>query len=186
MSSHPLPSTPSTVSSIPIEEKRRLNPIWQARLNRFRHNRLGVISLFVFLAIFVICMAANVIANDKPLLVQYQSDYYFPVLKAYPETTFGGVFETETNYKDPAVQTLINDQGYYVMPLIPFADQTPNVELGIPYPAAPNNQNWLGTDDMGRDVLARILYGMRVSLLFGLALTLAGASIGVIVGATQG
>ena len=97
MSSHPLSSTPSTVSSIPIEKKRRLNPIWQARLNRFRHNRLGVISLFIFALIFVICMAANVIANDKPLLVQYQDNYYFPVLKAYPETTFGGVFETETN-----------------------------------------------------------------------------------------
>ena len=131
-------------------------------------------------------MAANVIANDKPLLVKYQGDYYFPVLKAYPETAFGGVFETEANYKDPAVQTLINEQGFYIMPPIPFADQTPNVELGIPYPAAPNSQNWLGTDDLGRDVLARILYGMRVSLLFGLALTLAGAVIGIIVGAIQG
>ena len=137
MSSHPLSSTPSSAASIAIEKKRRLNPIWQARLKRFRHNRLGVTSLFIFALIFVICMAANVIANDKPLLVQYQGDYYFPVLKAYPETTFGGVFETETNYKDPAVQALIDGQGFYIMPPIPFADQTPNVELGIPYPAAP-------------------------------------------------
>ncbi|MEC5210787.1 microcin C transport system permease protein [Psychrobacter sp. PL15] len=168
------------------QKKRRLNPVWQARLDRFRDNRLGVISLVVFTVVFVICMAVNVIANDKPLLVQYQGDYYVPVFKAYPETTFGGIFETETNYKDPVVRELINAQGYYVMPLIPFADQTPNVELGLPYPAAPNAQNWLGTDDMGRDVLARILYGMRVSLLFGLALTLAGAIIGIIVGAIQG
>ena len=94
----PMPEQLSTT------KKQRLNPIWQARLDRFRQNRLGVISLFVFAVIFIICMAANVIANDKPLLVQYQGDYYFPVLKAYPETTFGGVFETETNYKDPAVQ----------------------------------------------------------------------------------
>ncbi|WP_227671551.1 ABC transporter permease [Psychrobacter sp. 72-O-c] len=178
------PQTPET--NLAKQKKRHLNPVWQARLDRFRDNRLGVISLVVFTVVFVICMAVNVIANDKPLLVQYQGDYYIPVLKAYPETTFGGIFETETNYKDPAVQELINAQGYYVMPLIPFADQTPNVELGLPYPAAPNSQNWLGTDDMGRDVLARILYGMRVSLLFGLALTIAGAIIGIIAGAIQG
>ena len=178
------PHTPET--NLAKQKKRRLNPVWQARLDRFRDNRLGVISLVVFTVVFVICMAVNVIANDKPLLVQYQGDYYIPVLNAYPETTFGGIFETETNYKDPAVQELINTQGYYVMPLIPFADQTPNVELGLPYPAAPNSQNWLGTDDMGRDVLARILYGMRVSLLFGLALTMAGAIIGIIAGAIQG
>jgi microcin C transport system permease protein len=178
------PNVPNPHSS--KQKKRRLNPVWQARLNRFRKNRLGVISLIVFTIVFIICMAVNVIANDKPLLVQYQGDYYIPVLKAYPETTFGGIFETETNYKDPAVQDLIKAQGYYVMPPIPFADQTPNVELGLPYPAAPNSQNWLGTDDMGRDVLARILYGMRVSLLFGLALTIAGAIIGIIAGAIQG
>lgn len=177
-------TSPAPLSTTP--KKPRLNPIWQARLNRFRANRLGVVSLVLFLIIFVICMAVNVIANDKPLIVNYDGDYYFPVMKAYPETAFGGVFETEANYKDPAVQQLIEDKGYYVMPLIPFADQTPNVELGQPYPAPPNHQNWLGTDDQGRDVLARILYGMRVSLLFGLALTLAGALIGIIVGAVQG
>ena len=167
-------------------KKRRLNPIWQARLQRFANNRLGVISLIIFTLVFIICMAVNVIANDKPLLVQYDGAYYFPVVSAYPETAFGGIFETEANYKDPAVQALISAKGYYLMPLIPFADQTPNVELGLPYPAAPNAQNWLGTDDQGRDVLARILYGMRVSLLFGLALTIAGALIGIIVGAIQG
>ncbi len=180
-------SKPPPDSDLALSTKKsRLNPIWQARLKRFKSNRLGLISLIVFAIIFVICMAVNVIANDKPLMVQYDGGYYFPVVKAYPETTFGGIFETETNYKDPAVQELINAQGYYVMPLIPFADQTPNVELAIPYPAAPNGQNWLGTDDQGRDVLARILYGLRVSLLFGLALTLAGALIGIIVGAIQG
>lgn len=169
-----------------ITPKNRLNPIWQARLKRFGQNRLGVISLILFLVIFVICMAANVIANDKPLLVKFDDRYFVPVAKAYPETAFGGIFETEANYKDPAVQELIADKGFMVMPPIAFADQTPNVELGLPYPAPPNAQNWLGTDDQGRDVLARILYGMRVSLLFGIALTLAGAAIGIVVGAVQG
>lgn len=183
MSTHKSASTDTVVS---IPQKRRLNPIWHARVQRFKSNRLGVISLIIFAVIFVLCMAANVIANDKPLMVQYDGDYYFPVVKAYPETQFGGIFETEADYKDPAVQALINDEGYYIMPPIAFADQTANVELGMPYPAPPNRQNWLGTDDLGRDVLARILYGMRVSLLFGLALTLAGAIIGIIVGAVQG
>lgn len=162
------------------------NPIWQARLQRFRRNRLSMIALGLFSIIFVLCMAVELIANDKPLVVQYQGDYYFPIIKAYPETTFGGIFETEANYKDPAVKDLINLHGYYIMPPIPFADQTPNVERTVPYPAPPNTQNWLGTDDVGRDVLARILYGMRISLLFGLALTAAGALIGIIVGAIQG
>ncbi|WP_300393192.1 ABC transporter permease [uncultured Psychrobacter sp.] len=179
-------STATPPPALTKSKAKRLNPIWQARLDRFRSNRLGLISLIIFSLVFILCMAANVIANDKPLLVSYDGDYYVPVLTAYPETTFGGVFETEANYKDPAVQALIEDKGFYVMPIIPFADQTPNVELGLPYPAAPNAQNWLGTDDQGRDVLARILYGMRVSLLFGIALTLAGALIGIIVGAIQG
>ncbi|MDO5652019.1 MAG: ABC transporter permease [Moraxella sp.] len=162
------------------------NPIWQARLHRFRRNRIGYWSLWVFLVIFGLCMGANFIANDKPLLVKYDGAYYFPVLKAYPETTFGGVFETETVYKDPAVIQMIADKGYMLMPPIAFADQTVNVERAEPYPAPPSKDNWLGTDDVGRDVLARILYGLRVSLLFGLALTLVGSLIGIAVGALQG
>lgn len=162
------------------------NPIWQARLRRFRRHRMGWWSLWLFLLIFLLCMGANLIANDKPLVVKYQQQWYFPVFKAYPETTFGGVFETEADYKDPAVQQMIHQHGYFIMPPIAFANQTPNLDLQIPYPAPPNAQNWLGTDDMGRDVLTRILYGLRVSLLFGLALTLAGSLIGVIIGAIQG
>ena len=163
-----------------------INPVWQARLNRFKRNRSGMFALMLFSLIFVLCMGANFIANDKPLIVQYDGEYYFPIVKAYPETAFGGVFETEANYKDPAVQAMIDADGFYVMPPIAFADQTPNVMLAQPYPAPPNAQNWLGTDDVGRDVVARILYGLRVSLLFGIALTLAGSLIGIIVGAIQG
>lgn len=162
------------------------NPIWQARLRRFRANRLGRVALWLFALIFVLCMGANFIANDKPLLVKYQDDYYFPIVKAYPETTFGGIFETEAVYKDPAVKAMINADGYMVMPPIEFADQTPSVEIAMPYPAPPNSNNWLGTDDTGRDVLARVLYGMRISLIFGIALTIAGSFIGILVGAMQG
>ena len=162
------------------------HPVWQARIHRFRRNRLGFVSLIMFSLIFLACMGANLIANDKPILVNYQNHWYFPIVKSYPETTFGGVFETETNYQDPVVKDLINQHGYMIEPMIPFADQTPSVSRDVPFPAPPNSENWLGTDDQGRDVLARVLYGLRVSLLFGLALTVAGSIIGIAVGAVQG
>ena len=162
------------------------HPVWQARIHRFRRNRLGFVSLIMFSLIFLACMGANLIANDKPILVNYQNHWYFPIVKSYPETTFGGVFETETNYQDPVVKDLINQHGYMIEPVIPFADQTPSVSRDVPFPAPPNSENWLGTDDQGRDVLARVLYGLRVSLLFGLALTVAGSIIGITVGAVQG
>ena len=162
------------------------HPVWQARIHRFRRNRLGFVSLIMFSLIFLACMGANLIANDKPILVNYQNHWYFPIVKSYPETTFGGVFETETNYQDPVVKDLINQHGYMIEPVIPFADQTPSVSRDVPFPAPPNAQNWFGTDDQGRDVLARVLYGLRVSLLFGLALTVAGSIIGIAVGAVQG
>lgn len=164
----------------------KFNPIWQARLQRFKANKIGFFSLIMFLIIFIICLGANVVANDKPILVNYQNHWYFPIVKSYPETTFGGVFETETNYQDPVVKDLINQHGYMIEPMIPFADQTPSVSRDVPFPAPPNSENWLGTDDQGRDVLARVLYGLRVSLLFGLALTVAGSIIGIAVGAVQG
>lgn len=129
---------------------------------------------------------SNVIANDKPIVVKYQHHYYFPIAKDYPETTFGGIFETPTNYQDPAVRELINKNGFMLEPIIRFADQTPSVGRDVPFPAPPNRDNWLGTDDQGRDVLARVLYGLRISLLFGLAMTLAGSAIGIAVGAVQG
>ena len=162
------------------------HPVWQARIHRFRRNRLGFVSLIMFSLIFLACMGANLIANDKPMLVNYQNHWYFPIVKSYPETTFGGVFETETNYQDPVVKDLINQHGYMIEPVIPCADQTPSVSRDVPFPAPPNSENWLGTDDQGRDVLARVLYGLRVSLLFGLALTVAGSIIGIAVGAVQG
>ncbi|WP_288386355.1 ABC transporter permease [uncultured Acinetobacter sp.] len=163
-----------------------MSPVMQQRLARFKQNRLGFICLIVFAVIFVLTIFSELIANDKPLVVKYQQSYYFPVIQSYPETTFGGIFETETDYKDPAVQQLIDRDGWALWPVIPFSYQTPNLELAVPVPSPPSQQNWLGTDDQGRDVLARILYGLRVSLLFGFALTLCAAFIGILIGALQG
>lgn len=163
-----------------------ITPIMAARLRRFKAHRLGYVSFILFMIIFVLSLGAELIANDKPLLVSYQQSLYFPVLKAYPETTFGGVFETEAEYRDPAVKQLIEKDGWMLWPPIPFSYQTPNMDLAVPVPSPPSAQNWLGTDDQGRDVVARVIYGLRVSLLFGLFLTAAAAVIGVIVGALQG
>ncbi len=163
-----------------------MSPIMRARLQRFKANRLGFSCFIVFSIIFILSLGAELIANDKPLLVKYENSFYSPAFKSYPETTFGGVFETEADYKDPVVQQLINNNGWGVWPLIEFSYQTPNLDLTVPVPSKPTAQNWLGTDDQGRDVLARILYGLRVSLLFGFALTLASALLGIAVGAIQG
>ena len=163
-----------------------MSPIMQAHFQRFKENKLGFTCFISFALIFMLSLAVEFIANDKPLLVKYDDSLYVPVLKSYPETAFGGVFETEADYKDPVVQQLIDDKGWAVWPLIKFSYQTPNLELAVPVPSAPTAQNWLGTDDQGRDVLARILYGLRVSLLFGFALTFASAVLGIIVGAIQG
>ena len=163
-----------------------MSPMIQTRLQRFRQNRLGFLCFILFSLIFAVSLSANLIANEKPLLVKYQRSFYFPVFKSYPETTFGGVFETEADYKDPVVQQLIADQGWAVWPVIRYAAQTPNLDLAVPVPSKPTRQNWLGTDDQGRDVLARILYALRVSLLFGFAVTLFSVVIGIFIGAVQG
>lgn len=163
-----------------------MSPLMRARFLRFRQNKLGIRCLILFLIIFILSLFAELIANDKPLLVRYQHSFYFPIFKDYPETTFGGVFETSTDYQDPAVKQLIQNQGWMISPPVAFSYQSPNLSLTVPVPSKPSSQNWLGTDDQGRDVFARILYGLRISLLFGFALTLCSAVIGVIVGAIQG
>lgn len=163
-----------------------MSPIMRARLQRFKENKLGFSCFIIFIIIFILSLGSELIANDKPLLVRYDSSLYVPAFKTYPETTFGGVFETEADYKDPVVQQLINTKGWALWPLIEYSYQTPNLELAVPVPSEPTSRNWLGTDDQGRDVLARILYGLRISLLFGFALTIASAVIGIIIGAIQG
>ncbi len=162
------------------------NPVSRRQWQAFRDNRRGYWSMWIFAVLLLICMTAEIIANDKPILLSYQDELYAPVLFTYPETEFGGMFETEANYRDPYVRELIEAEGWMLWPLIRFSYNTINYDLTVPSPAPPSAENWLGTDDQGRDVLARIIYGLRISLMFGLLLTFASSIVGVIVGAIQG
>ncbi|MEC7226161.1 MAG: ABC transporter permease [Candidatus Latescibacterota bacterium] len=161
----------------------RLN---QRRLANFRRNRRGYWSTWIFSVLFLCSLPAEFIANDRPLLVHYDGQLYSPVLFTYPETTFGGDFETEAEYRDPFVQKLIEDKGWIVWPPIPYRYDTVNYDLKQPAPSPPDASNWLGTDDQARDVTARLLYGYRISLLFGLLLTAFSTAIGMAAGAVQG
>ena len=163
-----------------------LTPLNRRRLRNFRANRRGWWSLWLFLALFFFSLFAEWVANDKPLLVRYGESWYFPILQEYPETVFGGEFETETEYRDPYVRELIEARGWMLWPLLRYSYDTINYDLPVPAPAPPSAENWLGTDDQGRDVVARLIYGFRISVLFGLTLTLASSVIGVIAGAVQG
>jgi microcin C transport system permease protein len=164
----------------------RLNPINQRRLANFKANRRGYVSLHIFLLLFGLSLFAEFIANDKPFLIQYDGAIYLPFLKAYPETTFGGDFPTEADYTDPFVAELIRERGWMLWPPIPYSYDTVILDLPGPAPSPPTWQNLLGTDDQARDVLARVIYGFRISVLFGLALTILSSIVGVIAGAVQG
>ncbi len=164
----------------------RLSPLTRRRLGNFRANRRGYWSLWIFLALFIGSLFAELIANDRPLLVRYDGRFYVPVLRAYPETTFGGVFPTEADYRDEAVARLVRAKGWMLWPPIPYRHDTINYRLSVPAPAPPSRDNWLGTDDQGRDLLARLIYGFRISVLFGLVLTLLSSVIGIAAGAVQG
>ena len=166
--------------------KDRLSPLAKRRVDVFFANRRAKWSLWVFCALFFVTLFADVVANDKPLIVQHDGALYFPVFNAYPETTFGGDFETEADYKDPFVVELIEEKGWLLWPPIPFSYDTHIADLETPAPSEPTSRNLLGTDDQARDVLARVIYGFRVSVLFALALTLGSSAIGILVGALQG
>ncbi len=166
---------------------RTWSPLNQRRWANFRANKRGFWSFWLFLCLFVLALGAEFISNDKPLLVHVDGRYYMPVFVSYPETAFGGDFETETRYRDPYVKQLIESKsGWTIWPLIPYSYDTINYDLRVPAPAPPSADNWLGTDDQGRDVLARIIYGFRISVLFGLTLTMFSSLIGVAAGAVQG
>jgi len=158
----------------------------QRRWVNFKANKRGFWSLWIFLVLFSFTLCAEFVANDNPLLVKFDGQYYAPVLKSYPETTFGGEFETETRYRDPYVKKLIEAKGWMLWPLIPYSYSTINYNLSQPAPSPPDRENWFGTDDQGRDVLARIIYGFRISVLFGLTLTLLASLIGISACAVQG
>jgi len=187
-----------------------LSPINKRRWQNFQRNRRGWWSFWIFIVLFGLSLFAEFIANDKPFLVSYEGYWYYPVFARYPETTFGGDFETEADYRDPYLVKLIAEKGgYMVFPPIRYRYDTHNLDLPTPAPSPPTwmlsqdqcrevaakkgvagcaglEQNWLGTDDQGRDVAARLIYGFRISVLFGLVLTLVSSAVGVAAGAVQG
>jgi microcin C transport system permease protein len=163
-----------------------LSPLNLRRWQNFKAHKRGYWSLWIFLALFVITLGSEILANDKPILVFYKGTPYFPVLLDYPETTFGGEFETHADYRDRFVQDLISKDGWMLWPPIRFNHQTINYNLSVPAPAPPSAENWLGTDDQGRDVVARLLYGFRISVLFAITLTAFSSIVGIVAGALQG
>ncbi len=195
----------------PMETLRppRLSPLNQRRWQNFKGHRRGWWSLWIFLVLFVVTLGAEFVANDRPVLISYKGEYYAPIFKDYPEEVFGG-FLPVTNYRDPFIQEEIAANGWMVWPPIRYSYASVNNEIPVPAPSPPSwtfskeercarypggvsdpnctigNWNWLGTDDQARDVLARLIYGFRVSVLFGLILTAASAVIGVFAGAVQG
>jgi microcin C transport system permease protein len=161
--------------------------IMRRRWSKFRKNRRGYWSLVLFSIIFVTSLFAEGISNDKPFIVQYDGSWYFPIVEAYPETTFGGDFDSEADYRDPYVlEKITGGDNWALFPPNRHSYKSINTELNQPVPSPPSRDNLLGTDDRGRDVLARLIYGFRLSVLFGLGLTVVGTLLGIIAGAIQG
>ncbi len=164
----------------------KLPPLALRRMAAFRANRRGFWSLWIFLVLFLLCLFAELWANDRPLVVSYDGRLFFPVFVDYAETVFGGDLATETDYRDAFIAGQIGKHGWAVWPPIRFDYRTINLDLTVPAPSPPTFDDWLGTDDEGRDVAARLIYGLRVSILFGVALTAVSSAIGVAAGAVQG
>lgn len=163
-----------------------LSPITKRRLSQFKANKRGLWSFWIFMALLAVCLFAELIANDKPIIANYDGSFYFPIVQNLPETTFGGDFQTEADYRDPYVKDLINEKGWMIWPPIRFSYDTINYDLPQPAPSPPTFDNLIGTDDQGRDVAARVIYGFRISVLFGLILTVISSIIGITAGAFQG
>lgn len=164
----------------------KISPLTLRRLRAFRNNRRGYWSFWIFLFILVISLFSELICNDKPILIYHDGSFHFPITSRLAETELGGTLESEAEYRDPYVVSIIEDNGWALWPLIPFNYRTVDWELNVPVPSPPSSRHWLGTDDQARDVLARILYGVRISVLFGFALTIVSAIIGIGIGAIQG
>ncbi|HEY3599463.1 MAG TPA: ABC transporter permease [Paraburkholderia sp.] len=160
---------------------------WERTWLRFRQQRLGYWSLLIFGTLFVLSLLGEVLSNDRPLIVRYEGHYYFPIVKDYPETLFGGDFAARTNYLDPFIRSKLESSGNFaIYPPNHYHYDTVDYFATSPYPSPPTASNWLGTDKFGRDVLARLLYGFRLSVLMALALTVSGVAIGTLTGALQG
>jgi microcin C transport system permease protein len=209
-SGRPLESAPGGPVAIPARKRFRFSEINRRRWRNFKSNRRGYFSFWIFLVLFFVSLFAEFIANDRPFLVKYDGGFYVPALVTYAETAFGGEFETKADYRDPFLHKLIAEKGgYMVWPLIRYSYDTHNLDLPTPAPSKPTwlltekecaavvarkglkscrdlEYNWLGTDDQGRDVVARLIYGFRISVLFGLILTGISSVIGVVAGAVQG
>ncbi|MCN4143997.1 MAG: ABC transporter permease [Thiohalomonas sp.] len=169
-----------------IEQLLNLSPLQRAWM-RFKNNRRGYYSLWIFIVIFGVSLFAELISNDKPLIIQYEQQYYFPLWNDYPETTFGADFVSMTDYNDPYIREKILANGNWaIYPINNYRYDSINYFAELPNPARPSAQNFLGTDDRGRDVLARLIYGFRLSVLFALVLTAIGLVIGIIIGSIQG
>ncbi len=162
------------------------SPIAKRRWHNFKANKRGYWSAILFAILFVLTLCAELIANDKPLLVQFDGGFYTPVITTYTEQDFGGEFEIAADYRDPYIADLINENGWMLWPPIRFSYDTINYDVEGPVPSAPTAENWLGTDDQGRDVMARVIYGFRISVLFGLSLTIIGSIVGILLGACMG
>lgn len=165
----------------------RSTSYWGRAWQRFRQQRRAYWSLLLFMLLFGLSLGAELLSNDRPLWVQYQGRHYFPLVRDYPETVFGGDFPTPADYLDPFIRERLGQAGNQaIFPPNPYGPNTINYFSASPNPAPPSDQNWLGTDDRGRDLLARLLYGFRVSVLFGMALTCIGSVLGVLIGGLQG
>ena len=186
----PEPTTPVVADPPPKLRRFALSPLNRRRWENFTRNRRGYWALWVFLVLFIVSLFAEFIANDKPFLILMNGKAYFPAVVTYPETTFGGDFETAADYRDPFLQELIAKKGgTMIWPPIHYRYDSHNLDLPTPAPSPPTwklEYNWLGTDDQGRDVVARLIYGFRISVLFGLILTIISSVIGVAAGAVQG
>lgn len=182
----------ATTTQSVVEDRTRflgipLTPLNARRISAFRKNRRAYWSLWIFGVAFVLSLFAEVIGNDKPLLIWYENALYFPTVAEYAETEFGGFFETEAEYREAEVQELITDKGGWILwAPIRYSFDTVNYELTSPAPSPPTGDNLLGTDDQARDVVARVIYGFRVSVLFGLVLTILSSIVGISAGAVQG
>ena len=156
------------------------------RLDKYIHNKRARAAFYMLFFVLSLSFLAEVIANDKPIVLKYQGEYFFPIFKVYTDARFGGDFPTEANYKDPFIRENVEENGFMIMPLIEFSYNTVDYELNAPFPAPPSLRHWLGTDEEGRDIVSRLLYGIRLSFLFAFLLTLFSSAIGIFVGAIQG
>lgn len=163
-----------------------ISPLTRKRLDLFCANRRGFWSLWIFLFLFIATLCSEIIANDKPIILKYKNEFYFPVFATYSDKIFAGDFDTEAIYRDPFIVKEINANGWMIWPPVRFSYSTINYDLGRPAPSPPTAINLLGTDDQGRDALSRLMYGFRISILFGLMLTILSSVIGIFAGAIQG